>query len=200
MLAHRQPRLFKHREYLALEQASETRSEYYQGQIFAMTGGTVEHNQIVRNLTLELGLALRGGPCQVFVTDLRLFIATHDLFTYPDLFVVCGPLARLEGRSDTLTDATLVVEVLSPSTEVYDRGEKFLFYQSLPSLAEYLLVSQQPRVERRTRTGPGEWHTSLFQQLDQSLELASVGVTLKLADIYREVELSRTTQERAAQE
>ncbi|MCA9796976.1 MAG: Uma2 family endonuclease [Candidatus Eremiobacteraeota bacterium] len=200
MLAHRQPRLFSHREYLTLEQASETRSEYYRGQIFAMTGGSVEHNQLVRNLTIELGQALRGGPCQVFVSDLRLFVASHDLFTYPDLFVVCGSLSRLEGRTDTLTDAKLIVEVLSPSTEVYDRGEKFLFYQSLPSLSEYLLVGQQPRVERRTRTGPGEWQTTVLEGLEQVVELVSVGVTLKLADLYRDVELNSSTQERAPQE
>ena len=188
MLAHRQRRLFTHKEYLQLEEQSETKSEYYQGEIFAMSGATVAHNQLVRNLTLVLGSALRGGHFQLFVADLRLHVKAQDLFTYPDLFVVCGSLARLEGRSDTLTDATLIVEVLSPSTEAYDRGQKFLFYQNLPSFREYLLVSQdRPLLELHTLQRPGQWLSTQFNNGEIALD--SIGLSLDLDELYRDVQL-----------
>lgn len=186
MLAHRQRRLFTHQEYLQFEEQSETKSEYYQGEIYAISGASVAHNQLVRNLTLELGSALRGGPCQLFVAALRLHVKAQDLFTYPDLFVVCGTLARLEGRSDTLTDATLIIEVLSPSTEAYDRGQKFLFYQNLPSFREYLLVSQErQQVELHTLQRPGQWLSTQSDTGDIVLE--SIGVTLNLDELYTDV-------------
>ncbi|MGE0493084.1 MAG: Uma2 family endonuclease [Vulcanimicrobiota bacterium] len=188
MLAHRERRSFSPEEYLALEERSQTRSEYYQGDIYSMTGGSVEHNQIVRNLAGALLPQLKGGACQLFVSDLRLWVAQHQLFTYPDLYVVCGELPRFEGRRDTLTDATLIVEILSPSTEVYDRGEKFLFYQSLPSFREYVLVAQdRSLLERRTLTRPGEWLSSQFTAAEDRVELASVGADLVVGDLYHQV-------------
>lgn len=187
MLAHREPRRFTQDEYLVLEERAATKSEYHQGAIYAMTGGSVEHNQVVRNLAVEIGGALKGGPCQLFLSDMRLYVAAHDLFTYPDLFVVCGAPLRMAGRRDTLTDATLVVEVLSPSTELYDRGEKFLFYQTLPSLREYVLVSQdRVLLERHTMTQPGQWVSNRFE--GGGVTLASVGVELALDEVYRGVQ------------
>lgn len=188
MLAQREPRRFTHKEYLGLEEQAEIRSEYYHGGIYSMTGGSVSHNQIVRNLTAFMVNSLRGGPCQAFMTDLRLHIEEHDLFTYPDLFVVCGELQMYQNRSDTLTDATLVLEVLSPSTEVYDRGEKFLFYQSLPSIQEYILVSQHsPMIEIRRRVKAGEWHTMQVAGIDRCLELQSIDASLDLSVVYEGV-------------
>ena len=194
MLAQREPRRFNHREYLGLEEQADVRSEYYHGKIYSMTGGSVCHNQIVRNLTGFMVNSLRGGPCQAFMTDLRLYIEEHDLFTYPDLFVVCGDLQMYGSRTDPLTDATLVVEVLSPSTEVYDRGEKFLFYQSLPSIQEYVLISQDsPTVEIRQKVRAGEWHTKEIAGLAESLELKSVNAHLPLSLIYEGVDLKSTS-------
>ena len=188
MLAHRERRRFTHAEYLTLEEGADAKSEFYQGEIYAMSGASVEHNQIVRNLTAALDPALRDGPCQLFVADLRLFVAAHDLFTYPDLFVVCGPLARLGSRNDTLTDATCIIEVLSPSTEAYDKGQKFLFYQDLPSFKEYLLVSQDlKKVELHSQQRPGQWLSTQFT--DGEFELVSLGACLSLNDIYRDVQL-----------
>ncbi|MBI3924102.1 MAG: Uma2 family endonuclease [Armatimonadetes bacterium] len=190
MLAHRQRRLFTPEEYLVLEERSETKSEYHRGEIFSMTGGSMEHNELVRNVTVELAGTLRDSACRVFVADMRLHVPAHDLFTYPDVYVVCGPPRRMERRRDTLVDATLIVEVLSPSTEVYDRGEKFLFYQTLPSFREYLLVSQERiLVERHTRRQPGEWLSVEFSGSTQTFELASIGVTIRIDEIYRGVEL-----------
>lgn len=189
MLAHRERRRFTPEEYLVLEEHSDTKSEYCQGDIFVMSGASIAHNQLVRNLTSGLDPALRDGPCQLFVADLRLHVAAHNLFTYPDLFVVCGPLAPLGGRNDTLTDATFVVEVLSPSTQAYDRGQKFLFYQDLPSFQEYLLVSQDmQKVELCTLQRRGQWLST--QITDGEFELKSLGVSLKLAEIYRGVTLA----------
>ena len=189
MLANRERRLFTQEEYFLLEEQAESKSEFYHGEIFAMSGASIEHNQLVRNLTVAIDAQLRGGSCQLFMTDLRLQVATHKLFTYPDLFVVCGPLARFKGRSDTLTDATLIVEVLSQSTEIYDRGQKFLFYQTLPSLREYLLVSQDKvQAELHSSKRPGQWLS--IQQNEGSIELSSVKANLSLDDIYRGVEFS----------
>lgn len=194
MLAQREPRRFNHREYLGLEEQADVRSEYYHGKIYSMTGSSVCHNQILRNLTGFMVNSLRGGPCQAFMTGLRLYIEEHDLFTYPDLFVVCGDLQMYGSRTDTLTDATLVVEVLSPSTEVYDRGEKFLFYQSLPSVQEYVLISQDsPTVEIRQKVREGEWHTKETVGLAQSLELKSIDAHLDLSLIYEGVDLKSTS-------
>jgi Uma2 family endonuclease len=188
MLAHHRRRLFTPEEYLQLEQHSQTKSEYYQGEIYSMSGASVEHNQLVRNLTLQLGSALQDGPCQLFVADLRLHVEAHNLFTYPDLFVVCGPLARLKGRTDTLLDATLIIEVLSDSTEAYDRGQKLLFYQDLPSFREYLLVSQDRcQAELHTMQRPGQWLSTRSHEGEIFLE--SINAHLTLSEIYRGVQL-----------
>lgn len=189
MLAHRERRLFTPEEYLVLEENADSKSEYYRGEIFAMSGGSVEHGQICRNLMLLIGNALQGKSCQPLGSDVRLWLARHELFTYPDLYVVCGPLLRLPGRNDTLMDATMIVEVLSPKTELYDRGEKFLFYQSLPSFREYLLVRQdQPEIERHLRGARGSWSGTKLRA-GQSLQFRSFEGTIAVDDIYRDVQL-----------
>lgn len=158
MLNSRERRRFTPEEYLLLEERAETKSEYCDGEIFAMTGGTLRHAQIVRNLLIELQRALKGTSCQALGSDLRLYVQKARVFTYPDVLVVCGAPPFMPGRSDTLRDARLIVEVLSPSTESYDRGEKFLTYQGLDSLQEYVLVAQEtPRLESWHRQGPGHW-------------------------------------------
>ena len=188
MLARRERRRFTPEEYLALEERSTIKSEYRQGEIYAMSGASVEHNQIVRNFGFALNGNLQGSDCQVFVSDLRLHIEKETLFTYPDLFVVCGSLPRMPGRSDTLTDARLIVEVLTSSTALYDRGEKFQLYQSLPSFCEYVLVDQAARsVEVRQLLKPGSWSSQLVDK-DEVISLQSLDVQVELADIYRGVE------------
>ncbi len=158
MLTARERRRFTPEEYLWLEERSETRNEYLDGEIFPMTGGSLAHAQIASNLIRELGLALKGTPCRVLGSDMRLYVQRSKLFTYPDVMVVCGPAVLLPGRKDTLCDARLIVEVLSPSTESYDRGEKFRLYQKLPSIQEYVLVPQDSRsIESWRRQGPRKW-------------------------------------------
>jgi Uma2 family endonuclease len=189
MLAHRERRLFTPEEYMVLEENADAKSEYYRGEIFTMSRGSIEHGQIFRNLMLLVGNALLGKDCQPLGSDVRLWISHHQLFTYPDLFVVCGPLPRMQGRKDTLVDATTIVEILSPRTEIYDRGEKFVFYQSLPSFREYLLVSQERcQIERHSRSSRGSW-SGVKRREGQTLDLKSFDCSLAVDEVYRGVEL-----------
>lgn len=189
MLAQRPRRLFTPEEYLAIEEKSPTKSEYYQGEIFAMSGASLGHAQIARNLISNLGNALQGSSCQVFGSDLRLQVRSNGLFTYPDLYVVCGEPILLPGRTDTVTDATLVVEILSPTTELYDRGEKFLLYQGLPSFREYLLVSQdQKKIEYHVKSSRNSWRSDIVEG-DTTLTLESIGHELDLEEVYRGVKI-----------
>jgi Uma2 family endonuclease len=158
MLSTRERKRFTPEEYLLLEERAETRSEYCDGEIFAMTGGTLRHAQIVSNLIGELHQALKGTGCRALGSDMRLYVEKSKLFTYPDILIVCGQPVLMAGRNDTLCDAQLIVEVLSASTEAYDRGEKFSMYQRLPSLQEYILVPQDTQgIESFRRQERGKW-------------------------------------------
>lgn len=188
----REPRRFTVEEYLWLEERAQTRNEFLDGHILAMTGGSLNHNRIVNNLVEELRSGLRGGPCEVFQSDVRLYVKRSKLFTYPDILVVCGKTPLMKGRSDTLTDARVVVEVLSPSTETYDRQTKFRLYRGLSSLEEYVVVSQDAvRVERSSRQPSGEWLWKETATLEGSLELPSLGLEIPLRPIYHAVRLPR---------
>ncbi|RMD86186.1 MAG: Uma2 family endonuclease, partial [Calditrichaeota bacterium] len=129
-------------EYLALEEAAEYKSEYYKGEIFAMSGASINHNRIVMNLSTELNTALRDTKCEVFMSDMRLWVEAVQLFTYPDIVILCEQPQFYDDRDDTITNPFIIFEVLSESTKNYDRGEKFEFYRSLPSFQEYILVDQ----------------------------------------------------------
>lgn len=174
-------------EYLAIERAAPTKSEFYDGEMFAMAGGSPRHSRIGTNVAVEFGNKLRGKKCVPYNADLRILIERTGLFTYPDLSVVCGPL-QFGAGDDTVTNPTLLVEVLSPSTEAYDRGQKFIQYRQIPSLHEYLLVSQsEPLLELFSRQADGLW--TLRQAAgDAELEIPSLGITVALAEIYAGVE------------
>jgi Uma2 family endonuclease len=182
--------IFSLAEYFAQEEQADYRSEYYQGEIFAMAGGTANHNLIALNVAASLRSALRGKPCKAFMADMRVLVKRHQLYTYPDVMAVCGPLKYAPGRNDTVTNPVLIVEVLSPSTEAYDRGKKFEFYRTIDSLQEYILVDQaRIYVERHRPLGLGRWEMTAFETPTDVLALASVGVELTLAGIYEGVEL-----------
>ncbi|MCE7872235.1 Uma2 family endonuclease [bacterium CPR1] len=188
MLSHRERRRFTPEEYLQLEETSTCRNEYIGGEIFSMTGGSLDHNRLVGNLFAALKQALRGGPCEVFSSDVRLLVERFTLFTYPDLVVVCGPPRLMADRPDTLTDARVIVEVLSPSTESYDRSEKFRMYRALPSLEEYVLVAQDAvRVERHHRQASGDWLWTELTQREDRLELLSLALAVGVNEIYESV-------------
>jgi Uma2 family endonuclease len=175
-------------QYLAIERAAEERSEYLDGEMVAMTGGSRNHVLIVGNLVRELGSQLRDRPCEVYPTDLRVQVAQTGLYTYPDVTVVCGEPRFEDEQLDTLLNPTVILEVLSPTTESYDRGRKFEHYRTLGSLLEYLLVSQsQPRIERFLRQGEGAWLFSDAAGLEAVLTLPSIGCELALAEVYAKV-------------
>lgn len=176
-------------EYLALDREAEMKSEFYNGEMLAMAGGTYEHSLIGSNLVRELGARLKGGPCQVHGSDLRLKSEATGLYTYADVTVVCGEPRFLDDRRDTLLNPTLVIEVLSSSTEAYDRGRKFYHYSDIESVREYLLVAQDCiMVERFQRREPEEeWLFTAYRQVGSSVALDSVGCEVPLVEIYDQV-------------
>jgi Uma2 family endonuclease len=174
-------------EYLEFERASETKHEYIGGEVFAMTGASRHHNLITGATYASLFLQLRGRPCEVYPGDMRVQVRASGLYTYPDIGVVCGEAQLADTHLDTLINPLLIVEVLSPSTELYDRGRKFQYYRHIESLREYVLIAQDaPRIERFVRQGD-VWQFSDAVGLDASLELPSIGCTLALADVYEQV-------------
>ncbi len=178
-------------DWLEGERASlEGRSEYLDGEVFAMTGASVEHNAIVVNIVRELSIQMKGRPCQVYANDLKVRIRPADAGKYPDLIALCGEHQFQDGRRDVLLNPSLIVEVLSDSTEAYDRGKKFAIYRQIPSLREYLLVSQhQVQVELFSRGDDGRWTLSDYSALTDSVPLPGVGCTLSLAEVYDKVDL-----------
>ena len=175
--------------YLALERAAEFKSEYIDGDIIGMAGGSRAHSLIAGNVLVALRAALRGRPCEVHGSDLRVGIAESSVYTYPDVSVVCGEPIFEDAAEDTLLNPVVLVEVLSPTTEAYDRGLKFARYRLLPSLQEYLLVAQdRPSVEWYSR-GEAGWLLRQADGLDAVVELPSLGCTLALAEIFAKVGL-----------
>lgn len=178
-------------EYLEIDRKAEFKSEYYAGEMFAMAGARETHNLIVANVIIDLGLQLRGRPCRVYPSDMRLQVSETGLYAFPDVSAVCGAPQFLNERRETLLNPTLIVEVLSESTEAYDRGKKFEHYDTISSLAEYLLIStDHVNAELFTRQPDGRWLLSRAGSVDETLELPSVGCRLKLADLYDKVDLS----------
>jgi Uma2 family endonuclease len=171
--------------------ALEGRSEYVGGEVFAMTGASVEHNAIVANIVRELSTQMKGRPCQVYASDLKVRIRSANAGKYPDLIALCGEHQFQDGRRDVLLNPSLIMEVLSDSTEAYDRGDKFSLYRQISSLREYLLVSQhRVQVELYNRSEDGRWTLTDFSARTDSVPLESVGCTLSLAEVYDKVEFS----------
>lgn len=175
-------------EYLALERQGQFRSEYVNGEIYAMSGASREHNVIAVNVTRELSNQLRQGPCEVYTADMRVMVDETGMYAYPDVVVSCGEPEFEDRQVDTLLNPTVIVEVLSPSTEAYDRGAKFAHYRRLPSLREYVLVAQdRPAVTRYVFDGQ-QWIFSEVTDLEGTVNLTSIGCTLALRDVYERVE------------
>jgi Uma2 family endonuclease len=187
MSAQAQPRLTPE-QYLDAERAAEFRHEYYNGHIYAMSGGSYQHAQIIGGLVRELGNALKKRPCSVVPSDLRVRVSPEGLYTYPDVVVICGDPCFADDRRDTLLNPALIVEVLSPSTEAYDRGFKSAQYRTVESLEEYALVSQaEPRVEVFRRQSGGHWLFSEAIGIDAVCHFESLDCAVPLAEIYAKV-------------
>jgi Uma2 family endonuclease len=173
-------------DYFAVEESSPLKHEFLNGEIFAMAGASVEHLHITGNLVRALRTRLRGSDCNAFGTDLR--IATPaGVYTYPDVAVICGPLALQPGRPATATNPVILIEVLSDATRDYDRGEKFDLYRSIPTLREYVLIEQREIRVEQFRLVEGAWKAEVANDPSAALELAAVPIALPLIEIYEHV-------------
>lgn len=172
-------------QYLEAEREAEFKSEYLDGEIFAMAGASREHNLLSAALTVVLGTQLGSRPCEQYASDMRVRVTPRGLYTYPDIVVVCGQPQFLDDRADTLLNPTFLAEVLSPSTEAYDRGKKFEHYRKLESLREYLLVAQERvQADLYTRQPDGRWLLTEAGSLEDTLSVASIGCQIPMAALY----------------
>lgn len=179
-------------QYFALEETADIKHEYYRGSISAMTGASARHNLIVANIIATLHGQLRGSSCRVFPSDLRLKIEQTGLYTYPDISVICGTIQFDEGRQDTVSNPIVLIEVLSPSTENYDRGKKFEHYRTIEPLQEYIVVAQdRVHIEHYIRQDQHRWLLVDFLAVDQVVKIGAINCELPLESVYEYVVFER---------
>ncbi|RAM49151.1 MAG: Uma2 family endonuclease [Hapalosiphonaceae cyanobacterium JJU2] len=187
-----QQRYYTPEEYLALEEVAEFKSEYWDGEIVAMAGGSINHNRIVGNVYTYLKFHLRGKNQEPFMSDLRLWIPRYRQYTYPDILVIQGNPALYNNRIDTITNPLLIVEVLSKSTQKYDHTDKFRFYRSIPDFREYVLINQYEfQIEQYIKTGKGEWLFREYETEDAIINFVSIDLEMAIANIYESVDFSQ---------
>jgi Uma2 family endonuclease len=181
-------------EYFALELSSDEKYEYFDGEVFAMSGASLAHEQIVANLIVLLRNGSRKRPCRVLPSNVRVKVPSLPPYRYPDISALCeAPRVELIGGLEVLVNPALIVEVLSPATEAYDRGDKFTHYKSIESFAEYLLVAQhRPHTTHYAKSADGSWTYEEINEMDQNLRLATVGCQFVLREVYEGVEFSAT--------
>ena len=185
----KQHRTYTREEYLLLEEKAEYKSEYRQGKIVAMAGASLNHNRIVSNMHAALYNAIEAKSCEVFMSDLRLWIEKRRLYTYPDVTVICDEPEFVEDRTDTIINPKIIIEVLSKSTESYDRGDKFHAYWTLDTFEEYVLVDQyRVHVEYFRKIDEKIWEIIVLTRADETLTLKSIEIEIPLGKIYRNVE------------
>jgi len=175
-------------QYLEMERAAETKHEYYKGEVFAMSGASWQHNVIAKNINTIVLPFLKGKPCDMFGSDLRIHIPENSLYTYPDFSIICGKPETTDDEKDTVVKPSVLIEILSKSTKDYDRGTKFNLYRSISTLNEYILIdSTAIGVEIFTRQQDNSWILTEFKQLTGSFVISTIGHTLHLHDIYDDV-------------
>lgn len=176
-------------EYLAAEEKAEFKSEYYAGEVYSMAGGTINHNQIIINLCILLGIAFKNRNYRVFAGDVKLHIPAADAFTYPDVLVIKDKPDYWQNRRDIICNAQMIVEVLSDGTQDYDRIGKFEIYRSLPDLQDYLLISQDRiHIEHYVKQASGQWLLTDYNDLTDVLRIVQLGENLAVSDIYDKVD------------
>ncbi len=189
MITQTETKTYTPEEYLELEIASETRNEYHNGEIIPMTGRTPDHNEIAGNLNALLKFALKGQSYRIFITDQRLWIPEVSLYTYPDVMVLQKPIELQTGRKDTVLNPCFIGEVLSKSTQNYDRSEKFASYRTIPTFQEYLLIDQyRIHVEHYVKTAVNQWIFSEYDDLNFTLSLSNLEVQILIADLYENID------------
>jgi Uma2 family endonuclease len=185
-----EPRYYTPEEYLELETVAEYKSEYIDGQIIPMTGGSTNHNRIALNLSANLNIAFRQQPFEVFMGDVRLWIPERRIYTYPDVMVIAGEPEYFQNRTDTVLNPISIVEVLSKGTKSYDRESKFDAYRTIPGFQEYLLIDQtRIHVEQFSKTGMKQWSFCEYDDSDEAIAFTKVPFQISLADLYNKVQL-----------
>lgn len=175
-------------EYLAREEAADYKSEYHRGEIFAMAGTSLNHNRIAGNLHAKFNQTLAGKNCEAFMSEIKVWSEAEQFFAYPDLLVICGNPAFYHNRNDTITNPLIIVEILSNATQDYDRGDKFNFYRTIPSLKEYILIAQySTHVEQYSLNENGEWVVTEYRAADDIMKFASVDFQIKISELYERV-------------
>ncbi|MBL7738987.1 MAG: Uma2 family endonuclease [Chitinophagaceae bacterium] len=175
-------------QYLEMERASEEKHEYYKGEIFAMSGASWRHNVIVKNINTKVLPFLVGKPCNMFGSDLRIHIPENSLYTYPGLSIICGQPETTDDEKDTVVRPSVLIEVLSKSTKVYDRGTKFHLYRSIPTLQEYILIdSTFICIEIYKRLPDNRWQLTDLRNLTDSFTISTIGLSIQLHDVYHDV-------------
>ena len=172
-------------EYLAEEREAFEKHEYYQGEIFAMSGASLKHNKIFSNVFGELAGKLKGKGCQPFGSDLRIHISKNTLYTYPDISIICGEPNLTDDKFDTATNPSVIMELLSKSTSNYDKGDKFTLYRDIDSLQEYILIdTEKIYVEKHIRNSDKSWPLTDYTSIEDSFSIQTIQLTLSLKDIY----------------
>jgi len=175
-------------EYLVAEKSAKEKHELHQGQMVAMSGASLEHNRIVSSIVVEIGAHLKGKSCEIFGSDLRVQIPTAESFTYPDTTIVCDEPEMLDKTFDTLKNPSVIIEVLSPSTEQYDRGNKFFYYIQIASLKEYIMISSTTYyVQTARKQDDGSWKFEEITDLNSALQINTIQFKLDLSVIYERV-------------
>jgi Uma2 family endonuclease len=180
-------------EYLEMERASTVKHEYYQGEIFAMAGASDRHNWMFTNIFGELCIQLKGNPCRPNGSDMRMHIPENTLYTYPDIAIYCGDTDEKDNpEEDTITEPTIIIEILSPSTRAYDLGTKFNLYKDIPTLKEYILIDTESIEVKAWRINAhNQWHPEEYKTLHKSVQIPTVGISLSMQDIYRGTRLAK---------
>lgn len=191
-----EPRFYSKNEYLAAEERAPYKSEYVNGEIFAMAGGSLKHSMICFNLIRQIGEAIMQKDCIGLESNVKVEIQRGRQYFYPDLMVVCGKVDFAPKRTDTITNPMVIVEVLSPATEAFDRNKKFAAYRTLPSLREYVLVYQdEPQIETFFREDAKTWRYSVARGLEETIRLLSLECDLALREIYRKIVWEQSPEE-----
>lgn len=178
------------KDYLDKELLALEKHEYFKGEIFAMSEASIAHNKIAINSISDIFTKLKGKKCQPFGSDLRIHIPKNTLFTYPDISIVCDEIETTDDKFDTITNPSVLIEILSPSTRNYDKGEKFTLYREIDSLQEYILIdSERIMVEKFIRNSDNSWQLTEYRTIEQSFTIATVGIEMFLLDIYEGVKI-----------
>ena len=172
-------------EYLETERLALEKHEFFKGEVFAMSGASISHNRLLKNCLVNLGTKLMGKKCEPFGSDLRIHIPKNTLFTYPDISIICGEIETTDDKFDTVTNPSVIIEILSPSTRDYDIGKKFNLYRDIDSLKEYILIdSENIVVEKHTRNNDNSWLLTEYKSIEATFLIETVGLEMKLSEIY----------------